>query len=385
MRLKIEFNFGFLWTWLLMFCVLSSYSQEEMPKVYRQSSTVEKTLDTTGSTIVVYKDSLSPEPICLRISDRNIPLHYFKNINAEVCFDKECRLLDIILYWNITGRYLGFELPKGEFLSKFEHEPFNEEEYQRLNELLSDASLPFWNISFDQLIARKESQSEEVDGVSGATNPNIAEMVVKGAAYTTFKLWNLLYGPTYDRISHITEQLLTPDLISLILQSPDISDRTWALDRITPKIEINGELQTSLLNIISGDDYFMAYSAINAILRVHLNSTPLQLGLFSAYQTESHSIRKMILQKLLEAPFLSPEIVSLSKSLLSELNGQQLEDFLNLYRHHQIKDVETLREIAKILDNKNKYISKKAYHYLLDLNSNDTVILKHLRDYKEKI
>jgi hypothetical protein len=44
------------------------------------------------------------------------------------------RPLDIILHWSISGRYLGFEMPKGEFLSKTDHDPFSRKEYLQLNE-----------------------------------------------------------------------------------------------------------------------------------------------------------------------------------------------------------------------------------------------------------
>ena len=65
----------------------------------------------------------------------------------------------MIIYWNITGRYLGFELPVGEFLSKSEHKPFSEEEYERLNDLLADPSLPFGEISFNSLMDASKSES----------------------------------------------------------------------------------------------------------------------------------------------------------------------------------------------------------------------------------
>jgi len=59
-------------------------------------------------------------------SANGYPIAYYKKIFTGVCFDSECRMLDIVLYWNITGRYLGFELPEGEFLSKSDHQAFSE-------------------------------------------------------------------------------------------------------------------------------------------------------------------------------------------------------------------------------------------------------------------
>ena len=128
-------------------------------------------------------------------------------------------MLDIVVYWNITGRYLGFELPKGEFLSKYNHEPFSESEYQRLHTLLADSSIPLDAVSFEKLLEQPRNEEGTVDAVSGATSKSVAGMVVKGAAYTTYKLWNIVNGPTMDFVSELTEKQLTPTLIHRILQS----------------------------------------------------------------------------------------------------------------------------------------------------------------------
>jgi hypothetical protein len=84
-----------------------------------------------------------------------------------------------------------------------------------------------------------------VYGVSGATSKEVSDMVVEGAAYTTYKLWNIVYGPTQELVSRLTEIELTPDLIDLILKSPDRSDRVWALNRIDTSIELNSKLTAS--------------------------------------------------------------------------------------------------------------------------------------------
>src|SRR3546814_5039171 len=66
-------------------------------------------------------------------SDLGFPVAYYRKINTDVCFDGKCRMLKVSLYWNVTGRFLGIELPPGEFLSKSDHEPFTLSEYYRMN------------------------------------------------------------------------------------------------------------------------------------------------------------------------------------------------------------------------------------------------------------
>ncbi len=358
------------------------FFQEKYPIKYMQVATIESSPAGEPSIVVTFKDSVTNETIYLRKTKDNIPLHYFKKVIGEVCYDDECRLLDIVVYWNITGRYLGFELPKGEFLSKYDHDPFSENEYQRLHTLLADSSIPLDAVSFEKLVEQPKNDEGVVDAVSGATSKSVADMVVKGAAYTTYKLWNIVNGPTMDIVSKLTEKHLTPTLIYRILQSPDISDRLWALNRMDALNVLTPQLEDTLLEIISSDDFYLSYSAINAINVIHLKSVELQRGLFANYPKANHSIQTALLKKLIEAPFLSSEIIQDSRVLLPQLNGQQLNDLLQLYTKHKVHDTKTYSEVTKILKNENKYISKKAYSFLINIQTDDEFIMERLKAYK---
>ena len=367
---------------LLIFTALSSFLSDKEKLKYSQSPTVAGDNNQDQTYVIVHIDTLSGDSLYLVKTKESIPLHYFKNITTEVCFDNECRLLNITVYWNITGRYLGFELPDGEFLSKHDHEPFSSNEYERLNDLLADPTLPLGEISFAKLIETPETQADSVDGVSGATTEDVTKIVVKGAAYTTYTLWNIVHGPTRDLVAGLTEKQLSPDLIDLILKSPDIDDRVWALDRISQITALNPKLTSTLLDIISGDDFFLTYSVINAIKASHLNSDTLQFALFSIYKEADHSIKRMIVAKLMEAPYLSAELTSTSRNLLGKLNGKQLGDILKLYTMHSIDDLETYKSVAEILKNENRFISRQAFKFLKESNISDREIVALLDNYE---
>jgi hypothetical protein len=356
---------------LLIVTVSSSFMNSKEKLKYTQIATIATDYKLKQTIVIEYRDTLNLDPLNLVKTKDSIPLHYFKDIITEVCFESECRLLDVTVYWNITGRYLGFELPQGEYLSKYDHEPFVNEEYERLNELMASPNLPLGNISFEKLIELPEANEESVDGVSGATTPEVSKMVVKGAAYTTYTLWNIVHGPTMDLVVSLTEEQLNPDLLNLVLKSLDITDRVWALNRIDQNTELSPKLTSSLLDIIFGGDFFLAYSAVNAIKSTHLNSDAMQIALFSSYQKVDHSIKKMIIEKLMESPHLSNEVVESSRTLLNTLNGQQLKSFLKLYSHFEVNDLETCQAIAEVLKNENQFISKQAYKFLKGLNVSD--------------
>ena len=52
------------------------------------------------------------------------------------------------------------------------------------------------------------------------------------------------------------------------------------------------------------------------------------------------------------------QVVVVYRDLLSQINGQQLDDLLKLYTKKDIKDLETCKAVAKLLENNNKFISK---------------------------
>lgn len=379
---RIRFFYGIII--VLAGLSLSSFIPEKQGIKYMQVATIESSVADEPFLLQTYKDTATNESILLQKTKDKIPLYYFKKIKGEVCLTKECRRLDMLVYWNITGRYLGFELPKGEFLSKYNHEPFTEKEYQQLHELLADESLPLDNVSYEKLLAKPQKKLEKVDGYSGATSKDISKMVVKGAAFTTYKLWNTVNGPTMDLVSQLTENQLSSSLLHRILQSQDITDKLWAIHRMDAVERLTLELQTTLLELISSDDFYLSYTALKAINSTHLNNSELQIRLFSIYQNANQSISTAILKKLMEAPFLSSQIIETSSVLLPQLNGQQLAMLLQLYTKHNITDAAIYRAVVKMLSNENKFISKKAYAFLMGRPIKDKEIIDLLNAYKKE-
>src|SRR5690606_28823472 len=110
---------GFL---LLVFWTMAFQANNRIK--YFQTPTVPLEAARVVKHYIDFKDSIPNDTLYQIRSVEDFPIAYYRKIRTGLCFDNKCRLLDIILYWNITGRYLGFEMPKDEFLSKTDHEPF---------------------------------------------------------------------------------------------------------------------------------------------------------------------------------------------------------------------------------------------------------------------
>jgi len=352
---------------LLFFLSYKSVCQVNSKSIsYFTQSTIPDAMSIENNHSLSFGDTLF-----LTQTEGDIPLYYFQRYQTGICFDNKCRPLDILIYWNITGRYLGFKLPRDEFLSKTDHEPFNSSEYELLHELLANSELPFSNISFYDIIIDKPKNIASVDGTSGATAASLSKYVVQGAAYTTYTLWNIVYGSTRKLIMDNTENSLTTELIVRILKSPDQTDKIWILERINEDTEMGPEVLHSMQSQISGDDFYLAYKAIHAIKKNHLSDTKVQDSIITAYPRADHSIKSLIIDKLLDAPFLSEEVIRLTKSLLHEINGKQLGDILKLYDTHNLNDKETVEIISELTTHQNFFIANQAKKFLEKQNLKD--------------
>lgn len=351
---------------------------------YVQPATIPFDWDTTAIITKTFHDSISGDFLQQAEKLDGTPLYFSRDIMTSVCFDDKCRPLDLTIYWNITGRYLGFRLPQEEFLSRYDHEPFTAKDYRRLNALLADPHLPFRGVSFEELIQPAAVELDSVDGVSGATAKSLSAHVVEGAAYTTYTMWNIVYGPTQSAVRKMTEEQMTPALLAQILKSSSSEDQIWGLRKIDGSKPLEATVADAVLDIIGNEDYFPAYTAIEVLQPVHLTSEKLQTRLFAKYEQVNYSLRKPIIEKLKEAPELSPEVIKRSRKLLTDLNGEQLGHMLNLYSRHAIYDRETNQAVIELLKKNNRFIAGKAYQYLNALPGKDDAVLQALEEYRSK-
>ena len=331
---------------------------------------------------VDFNDSTFNDTLYQVRSREGYPVSYFRKIKSSVCFDKECRLLDIVLYWNITGRYLGFELPEGEFLSKSEHEPFQPWEYERLHRILADPESPIVTFSFEQLALKPAIKLAGVDAISSPTPPAVAEHVVQGAAYTTYKLWHFIYGPTQQHIRDLTREALSPRLAGEILDSPDDTDKMWILNLFTGEAALSPELSRRVVALIDDRNYSLAERAVNAIHKPELRAPALQLSLLHKFYEADYSLKKLLIDKLREAPALSDQVKKSLAKNLHQQNGEILRRVLEVFKQHQVLDKDTLLQVSALLQHENAFIARKAFDFFQQVEVKDPEINTRISKYK---
>lgn len=185
----------------------------------------------------------------LLIDREGLPFAYSSHILTPVCDDTLCALMNIEVYWNLLGNYIGYDTIAGDPLTKNDHLPFLTEDYEKLHRLLSDDN---------SIIKRKEKHelfdteakrvSEVVDAVTGATAKEISEAVVDGALYSCYTLYHIVYGPLSEMMLSDMESRFSPDLQSSFMMSDHFDYQLYILKRIQTDDFVQN--QTRILELI---------------------------------------------------------------------------------------------------------------------------------------
>nr|WP_299384063.1 hypothetical protein [Allomuricauda sp.] len=145
---------------------------------------------------------------------------YETYIRTPVCEDDKCYLVEIMFFWDLMGRYVGYDTIPGQQLTKLDHIPFTSEDYQKLDRLLKDSASPIGKYSKEELI--KDTRESEVDGFSGATIQEVKEQVVSGGVYSCHTLWHIAHsGEVIDSLKNWTKASLTKPFVKKLVKLDD--------------------------------------------------------------------------------------------------------------------------------------------------------------------
>ncbi len=161
--------------------------------------------------------------------------HFRARIYTPICEGTTCYPVELDVYWDLMGRFLDFDTIAGKKMTKLDHIPFTDSDYDRLKEILGNANSLLSSYATDELVA--ETRRSAIDGITGATVNEIRESVIEGAVYSCHTLWHLVNGAVNDSIQNVTRAFFTKDLVLKIVNLED------------------QELNYFLINSFSEEDY----------------------------------------------------------------------------------------------------------------------------------
>lgn len=173
--------------------------------------------------------------IALLENSNKEPECFVSHIETPVCSDTLCNLMDIRMFWTISGNYLGYDTIPGKPLTKNDHLDFTPADYEKLHELLCDEQSILRRRHKDDLFDKESSRvSQVVDAVTGATAKEVKEAVVDGAVYSSYTIYQLVHSQLSAVIRSYVKDSLLSRLDYRLSRSERADERVFFLQNLPP-------------------------------------------------------------------------------------------------------------------------------------------------------
>lgn len=273
---------------------------------------------------------------------------YMAEIFTPVCHTNECYPVYIDFYWDLLGNYKKYEVPEGELLTKLDHIPFDDEDHEKLQEILSNERSLLKEYKIEELVGSTQTVAANgVDAVTGATLKTIKNEVIDGAVYSCYTLWHLAHGEMVEKIKVHTEGLYSKALLIQFLESGHYPYQYWAIEKVIDKnLYKDDTVSTAMLDVLLGDNIFLGSYLIKVLPVEIFSSLERQIWLWETMEKSPYRLQMKILDKF-NTLNLYPDIQSKLLEGMKEGNPAQqkmiysvLKNQLNLSKsqQHQLLD-----------------------------------------------
>lgn len=199
--------------------------------------------------------------IFLAVDKDELPDHYYCDLFTPICLEDLCNPIEIRLEWDLLGNFRNYQEVKGKEITKFDHEPFEEDDHKKLKEILSDKESLLQDYHIEDLVdTTQKVYSAEIDGLTAATSKTFADKLVPGAIYTCYTLWHIINGEIADKILAHTQANMSEALKRKMLLRGSVAYQDFVLDRILP--EERKTFQPELFELIDRENPFIAIKSI---------------------------------------------------------------------------------------------------------------------------
>lgn len=258
-----------------------------------------------------------------------LPLHYYANLITPVCDDSICEILHLEMYWDLLGNYIGFDTIPGFALTKYDHEKFTDDEYVSLHKILLDNSSDLGELEMMDLISNVENyDSGVIDAISGATNVDIANSVVKGGVYSCYILWHIANPLTKVKILEHTAALLDVALVTQMLTSTNSVYQMYILSGFGSE-DYQKNQKDILLALSQASPKVLAY-LIDNMPDAFLGLDEAQTLLTRNFSCYSVLPRYKLLQRFASCQCITSSGVEVLSLQLESMSFMQLQQFVDI-------------------------------------------------------
>lgn len=302
------------------------------------------------------------------LKDQEGMLYWYRRIKTPVCLTGECKLIDIGIYWDCTGSFLGIEV-YGEHLTKTDHSNFSQQDYDQLIGILQND----WSILREyELTDLVDDPYGDIDGASGATKKEIAAEAVADAVFTTHTIWHLIHLGEKEQLAALTlaELKNNKEFTGKLLKSGAKEYSYFLLDLLGQGKLASSPLTDSLMinGLKTEDDPFFRKLATQSLLKSDVNSTFIQSELAAIYRNAALDEKLQILSALKGITTIEQNLYDALSDDLDRENEWFLIKVLEVLKngsHHSEKVITTAQKLAK---SENSLIKQTATEFLNRVN-----------------
>jgi hypothetical protein len=367
---------------LLQFLLSGNIPQEDRIRMVFNTTFRPDKIEKVSRILINFNDTIPNDSLTIYYTGINEPVAFSRDIHTAVCMDSLCRLVDITLFWEITGRYLGFKLPPGTELTKKKHLPFTEMDYNRLNEILCDSAsqLGFYTPAE---IHPAQPVKVKTDGISGATIPDLGPWIVPEAAYTSYTLWHLTYGSTPDSIvSYTKKHFISNSLLFKLLESKDAFSQLKGLQWIDQSNESCSQFIEPALKILHNGKFNSSGLALKFLKKCNLDEEKMQKEVIQLLDNEDFRIKNSAIEYFRSSAKLYQSVAKEMIKKTGSENYYLVNVILSLIEKKYQPDFEDQVQLSALLNSHSGSVANRVYIFLLNLPSKSPGLAKQLSRFK---
>ena len=311
----------------------------------------------------IYKDTIDEfsDSQIIELQDKDsIPIWFARHIFKDVCISGKCKMIRLWLFWDGVGNYFGFQLHENEPLTKSDHTIFEQADYEKLEEILRDSTSILGKLKQEDLVIIPDSIDNpyELDGYTAATQPSLAEVVVKDAVYTCHTLWHTVYGATREEINRLLEERIDADFLRCILKTGDIEKIIWVIETVKKHPEYHPAFYPDFIECIKSKNELLARKALNYFGHDMLTDELIQKELVSEMPFFTKETNVELIWRFIENGGVTEDVFL---QLLQYIREKKLQlSFLNLIyqliQPHYLKKQEIKVILESFLKDENAYV-----------------------------
>lgn len=363
----------------------SLYFQQKAERSYFKQPFEAASIQSIIPRFVYFEDTIPNDTIYICFSRNEFPFAYYREVFTPVCYDSLCLPVWLNIYWSPGGEYLGYRILDDGIFTKHEHSPFLDEDYLKLQVILNDPQSILMNYRINELVSDSQSQTDSVDGWSGATILDIKNEVVQGAVYTTYTLWHTVYGSSIDTVRRLSADFLSASFLEYLINSPYIQDVYYAMDNMKRyNLDINESILLKLKELINSDDIGLVENSIDILVSSEISDSIRQEILVGAFNESAYSIKLRILRILGNSSVLLPGTITTLCNHLSAQNGVVVRKILILFENRDNVDLSNKITITELFEHENRFIAKMAYDYITQLETLEDALISRIQEYEAK-